>query len=85
MVAAAVSCGVLVIVALIMLRTAHVLGDRIFDFQLYLAMAAAVTYLAIVGASFDAYVISLATLRFVLLLWDVIDLLKIRLTERRFG
>ncbi len=84
MVAAAVSCGVLAIFALITLRTMRLLGDRIFDFQVYLAMGAAAAYLALNDASFEAYVISLATLRFVILLWDVIDLLKIRMGERRF-
>lgn len=85
MIAAAVSCGVLAIVAVIILRSLRLLGDRVFDFQLYLAMAAAAGYLIAVGGSFEDYVISLAVLRFVLLLWDVIDLLKLRLYERRLS
>ena len=85
MVAAAVSCGVLAVVALIILRTMRFLGDKVFDYQLYVAMGAAAGYLVVAGGSFEDYVISLALLRFVLLGWDVIDLLKIRLTERRFS
>jgi len=79
-VAAAVSCGVLAIFLLITLRSLRLLGDRVFDFQVYVAMGAAATYLAIRSADVDAYLVSLATLRFVILLWDLIDLLKIRLT-----
>ena len=80
MIAAAVSCGVLTIFALVTLRSMRLLGDRIFDFQVFVAMGAAATYLALNGADVDAYLISLAVLRFVILLWDLIDLTKIRLS-----
>jgi hypothetical protein len=81
-VAAAVSCGVLAVFALVTLRALRLLGDRIFDYQVYVSMAAAAAYLAVSGADVDAYLISLATLRFVILLWDVLDLLTLRLTRR---
>jgi len=82
MILAAVSCGVLTIFALITLRALRVLGDRIFDFQVYVAMGAAAIYLLTQEAELDAYLISLAALRFVILLWDLIDLLKLRLVNR---
>lgn len=82
MVAAAVSCGVLAIFVLITLRQLRIIGDRVFDIQIYVAMGAAVVYLIVEEAEAEAYFISLAVLRFVILMWDVLDLLKIRLIER---
>ena len=75
---AAVSVGVLAIFALVTLRQLRIVGDRIFDFQVYVAMAAAMIYLAIEGADFEEYAISLAVIRFAILLWDVIDLVRMR-------
>lgn len=80
-VAAAIGCGVLAIFALITLRALRILGDRIFDYQVYVAMAATTTYLLINGNAVNQYFVALAVLRFVLLLWDLIDLLKLRLTS----
>ena len=82
MIPAAVACGVLSLFVLITLREVNLLGDRIFDFQVYVAFAAAAAYLVAVGGNFESYVIALAVLRFVLLLWDLIDLAKIRLQVR---
>jgi hypothetical protein len=81
-IAAAVSVGVLAIFALITLRAVGLIGDRFFDFQVYISMAAAAIYLAVDGAEVEAYLISLAVLRFVILMWDVIDLVKLRLARR---
>ena len=82
-VAAAVSCGVLTIFALVTLRSVRIVGDKVFDIQVYVAMGAAAIYLVAVGGSVDQYFVALAVLRFVLLLWDLIDLMKIRLAQPR--
>lgn len=75
---AAVSVGVLTIFGLVTLRLMRIVGDRVFDFQVYVAFGTAALYLLLKGASFESYAISLAVLRFAVLLWDVIDLVKVR-------
>ena len=78
---AAVSVGVLAIFALITLRQMRIVGDKVFDIQVYVAFGAAVLYLILVGGSFEEYAVSLAVLRFAVLLWDVIDILKLRMSQ----
>ena len=82
LIAAAVSVGVLAVVCVVILRELRLVGDKLIDNQLYVAFIATAVYLVIVGAEFDEYVISLAALRFAVLMWDVVELAKMRIARQ---